>query len=133
MTKVFSVGTRTRLTAFHQMPVEGPEGVLHSHDYAVDVEVASSQLDASGMVVDLDVLREALATTTAALEGTNLEFILEPGEEAVTVETFAKWIHKALSERVPLRLGHLLSVRVWESETEFGGFSAAVGGEVAEP
>jgi 6-pyruvoyltetrahydropterin/6-carboxytetrahydropterin synthase len=123
MTEVFSVGTRAKVHSFHQMPVEGPEGELHSHDYAIEVVVESPQLDEAGMVVDLAVLGETLTKLLSPLEGQNLDSIRPPEAEAVTVEVFAKWIHTELRRLLPVTDSHGVSVRVWESDSEFGGFA----------
>ena len=123
MTERFTAGTNATVLAFHQMPVEGPEGELHSHDYRIEVVVESTRLDDAGMVVDLAVLGEELRKLLASIEGSDLESIRPPEAEAVTVEVFARWIHARLTERLPLTPAHGVSVRVWESDSEFGGFS----------
>lgn len=123
MTEAFSVGTRAKVHAFHQMPVEGPEGELHSHDYVIEVIVESPRLDEAGMVVDLAVLGETLTKLLSPLEGKNLDSIRPAKAEAVTVEVFAKWIHTELLDSLPISAGHGVSVRVWESDSEFGGFA----------
>jgi 6-pyruvoyltetrahydropterin/6-carboxytetrahydropterin synthase len=123
MSERFSAGTRETVRALHQMPIEGPEGELHSHDYQIEVVVESPELDESGMVVDLSVLGEALKKLLASLEGRDLEKIRPPDADAVTVEVFARWIHERLLEVLPLTPEHEVSVRVWESDSEFGGYS----------
>ena len=55
----YQVGSSVTVRALHQMPVEGPEGQLHAHDYRLDVVVGRQELDPHGMVCDLDVLRAA--------------------------------------------------------------------------
>lgn len=62
----FEVGSAVSLRAFHCMPVEGPEGELHSHDYRIKVVGSRRQLDARGMVCDLDVLNERCTTPPSA-------------------------------------------------------------------
>jgi 6-pyruvoyltetrahydropterin/6-carboxytetrahydropterin synthase len=123
MSERFSAGTNARVRALHQMPVEGPEGQLHSHDYRIEVVVESPRLDDSGMVVDLAVLGEEVRKLLASIEGSDLESIRPPEAEAVTVEVFARWIHARLSEKLSLTSQHGVSVRVWESDSEFGGYS----------
>ena len=56
----YEVGSSVTVRALHQMPVEGPEGELHAHDYRIDVVVGRGDLDERGMVCDLDALRAAL-------------------------------------------------------------------------
>ena len=122
------VGTIRPVRAFHIMPgASGPEGELHSHDYRVEVVVERAELDNRAMVCDLDVLNAALTETIAQIDGQDLEQIRPPSAEAVTVEVFARWAHETLSATVREEGASSLRVRVWESDTEFGGFGGPPG------
>jgi 6-pyruvoyltetrahydropterin/6-carboxytetrahydropterin synthase len=110
------------------MPVEGPEGQLHSHDYRIEVVVSREELDERGMVCDLDILNGTLKDTAERLEGKDLEMIRPDWAEAVTVEVFARWLHDTLTQAIQDSGADFLSVRVWESGSEFGGFRAALPG-----
>lgn len=122
---MFETGASVTLRASHVMPgVEGPEGVPHEHDYRVDVVVAREALDGQGMVIDLDVLRAALARVAGQVDGADLERIRPPDAEAVTVEIFARWAHDQLATTALAAGVDELAVRVWESDTEFGGYRA---------
>jgi 6-pyruvoyltetrahydropterin/6-carboxytetrahydropterin synthase len=118
----FEVGTAVSVRSLHRMPVEGPEGELHPHDYRIEVVVTRPELDQHGMVVDLDALHHALQQIVGSLAGRNLEAIRPPGAEAVTVEVFAQWVHGQLTRSLIADAGGDLTVRVWESDTAFGGF-----------
>ena len=122
----YEVGTSVNLRAMHRMPVEGPEGELHAHDYRIDVSVSRDDLDAGGMVVDLDALDLELARVHDELEGTDLEGIRPPDAQAVTVEVFARWAHERLAPVVRHSGGGELSVRVYESPVAFGGYRSTV-------
>ena len=123
----FEVGTARSVRARHVMPgMAGPEGELHAHDYRIEIVVERPELDARGMVCDLDVLDAALEETTARLDGQDLELIRPADAEAVTVELFARWLHQTLSGPVQRAGGAVLSVRVWESPVAFGGYRAPV-------
>ena len=128
MNAEFEVGAAVSLRALHCMPVEGPEGVLHSHDYRIDVVVARNELDDRGMVCDLDVLHAALRDIHERLEGKDLEIIRPDSAEAVTVEDFARWLHETVGEAISASGSDFLSVRVWESESEFGGYRGPLRG-----
>lgn len=128
MTGGFEVGTAIELRALHRMPVTGPEGELHAHDYRVEVIVRRRSLDDRGMVCDLDVLNPALASVVGEIEGRDLEAIRPADVEAVTVEVLARWVHGRMAEAVGQAGGEALAVRVWESPTEFGGYHGRVGG-----
>ena len=123
----FQVGTSRNVRALHVMPgMEGPEGDLHPHDYRLDIVVEREALDERGMVCDLEVLDAALQEAAGRVEGQNLEAIRPEDAEAVTVEVFARWLHGELAEPVRLAGGEGLIVRVFESDSAFGGYSASV-------
>jgi 6-pyruvoyltetrahydropterin/6-carboxytetrahydropterin synthase len=101
----------------------GPEGTLHAHDYRLDVVVRRDNLDDRGMVVDLDVLKDALERTVAQIEDRDLEGIRPPDAYAVTVEVLARWAHAEVVPALGSDPTLELSVRAWETEDAFGGYS----------
>jgi 6-pyruvoyltetrahydropterin/6-carboxytetrahydropterin synthase len=126
MTVGYEVGSSVTVRALHQMPVEGPEGELHPHDYRIDVVVGRAELDERGMVCDLDALRAALQEVAATIDGRDLEEIRPPEAEAVTVEVLARWAHRTLVPALRRAGGDTLAVRVWESPEDFGGYAGPV-------
>lgn len=124
----YEVGAATSLRAMHAMPLEGPEGELHAHDYRVEVVATRSELDARGMVVDLDILRAAMGAVLEPLRDTDLGSIAPAGAEGVTVEVFARWVHDALADTLAAEGARTLRTRVWESGTEFAGYAADLPG-----
>jgi 6-pyruvoyltetrahydropterin/6-carboxytetrahydropterin synthase len=123
----FEVGTSAPLRALHRIPwLPPPEGELHAHDYRVEVVVERPVLDERGMVCDLDVVEAALADAVGQLEGKDLDAIRPPDAEAVTVEILARWFHGRLGDAIRTAGGEALAVRVWESDTAFGGYRAPV-------
>jgi 6-pyruvoyltetrahydropterin/6-carboxytetrahydropterin synthase len=122
----YEVGSGITVRALHQQPVEGPEGELHAHDYRIDVVVGRRDLDEHGMVCDLDVLRSALQAIATRIDGKDLEEIRPPAAEAVTVEVLAWWTHQRLVPALQQAGGDTLAVRVWETESDFGGYAGPV-------
>jgi len=121
---MYQVGTAIEFDAQHIMPgVEGPEGVLHSHDYRLEVVVEREKLDDRGMVCDLDVLEAVLQEVDGIVRGQNLEVIRPVDADAVTVEVFARWAHDFLAESIRDSGAQTLAVRVWENSMSFGGYS----------
>ncbi len=121
---MYQVGTAIEFNAQHIMPgVEGPEGVLHSHDYRLEVVIEREKLDDRGMVCDLDVLEAVLQKIDGIVRGQNLEVIRPVDAEAVTVEVFARWAHDFLAEEIRGSGADNLAVRVWENTLSFGGYS----------
>ena len=124
---MYEAGVVARFDAQHVMHgMEGPEGVLHSHDYRIDVTATRESLDELGMVVDLDVLQAAVDDVVARVKGNNLDDIVTPREsESVTVEAFAFWIHSEVARAISGSGVENLHVRAWETEDAFGGYAAA--------
>jgi 6-pyruvoyltetrahydropterin/6-carboxytetrahydropterin synthase len=120
---VYETGTALQVRAFHVMPgMPPPEGERHSHDYRFDVVVRREDLDERGMVVDLDLLDQALRDAAARVDGADLEKVVDA--EAVTVEVFARWLHDHLAAALGRLPGAALAVRIWESPEAFGGYTA---------
>ena len=67
------------------------------------------------MVLDLDLLDQALRGAAGQVDGVDLETIQPADAEAVTVEVFARWLHDQLSGALGKPPGVTLAVRVWES------------------
>ena len=121
---VYETGTAATVQAFHVMPgLPPPEGRRHCHDYRIEVVATRDQLDDRGMVVDLDVLTAAVDDVVARIDGADLDAIVPVGAGGgVTVEVFARWVHRELARTVATDGRLALAVRVWESATAFGGY-----------
>ena len=120
---MYETGTAVEVRAFHVMPgLPPPEGERHAHDYKLEVVVRRDELDERGMFVDLDVLATALQDTAARLDGGDLDQLVD--DAAVTVEVFARWVHRQLAPALGRSPGTTLAVRVWEDPVAFGGYTA---------
>jgi 6-pyruvoyltetrahydropterin/6-carboxytetrahydropterin synthase len=119
----YEVGSGITVRALHRMPVEGPEGELHAHDYRIEAVAGRRELDEHGMVCDLDLLRAALRDAAAQIQDEDLERIRPPEAEAVTVEVLARWAHGRLSAGVRDSGAETLTVRVWETPVDFAGYT----------
>ena len=124
---MFEAGIVARFDAQHVMHgMEGPEGVLHSHDYRLDITASRERLDDLGMVVDLDLLQAAVDDVISRIKGTNLDDVVAPREsESVTVEALALWVHTEIARAIAGTGVEQLSVRAWETDDAFGGYAAA--------
>ena len=122
---MYHVGTAVEFVALHVMPgMEGPEGTLHSHDYRLEVVLDREALDGHGMVCDLDILDEILASIATTLGGKNLEMIRPADTEAVTVEVLARWSHEQFATGLAKSGVDDIHVRVYENPIAFGGYSS---------
>lgn len=123
---MYETGTAVEVRALHCMPdLPLPEGELHSHDYRIEIVAQRDELDPQGMVVDLDLLNDALRQVADAVRDRSLDEVVDT--TPVTVEVFARWAHSELARR--LRQGGDLGirVRVFESPEQFGGYAGPVG------
>ena len=123
---MFEAGVVARFDAQHVMHgMEGPEGVLHSHDYRLEVIASREALDDAGMVVDLDVLQAAVDDVVRRAKGSHLDEVVAPRDsESVTVEALARWVHREVSHSIRGAGVERLHVRAWETEDAFGGYAA---------
>ncbi len=127
--RMYETGTAAEVRAFHVMPgMPPPEGERHAHTYRLDVVVSREHLDERGMVVDLDVLEQAMRRIADMVDGADLDDVVGPatGADAVTVEVFARWVHDRLAQALGHVGGATVAVRVWETPVAFGGYVAAL-------
>ena len=98
---------------------------MHAHDYRIEVVAHRHELDAQGMVVDLDLLNDALGQIADAVRDGNLDDVIGTGP--VTVEVFARWVHGEFARRLQQDGDLGLRVRVFESPEQFGGYAGSLG------
>jgi 6-pyruvoyltetrahydropterin/6-carboxytetrahydropterin synthase len=126
--RMYQVGTAIEFNAQHVMPgVDGPEGVLHSHDYRLEVVLERETLDDRGMVCDLDVLDAVLEAIDKSVRDRNLDEIRPADAEAMTVEVFARWAHDEIAAGLTGTGIDQIGVRIYENADAFGGYSARRG------
>jgi 6-pyruvoyltetrahydropterin/6-carboxytetrahydropterin synthase len=126
---MYEAGCAVEFRSYHVMPgLPPPEGERHSHDYRLQVVASREDLDERGMVIDLDVLNGGLRALAHRLDGADLDQVIAPdmATEAVTVEVFARWAHDRLAETLGSSGHTTLAVRLWESPTAFGGYTATL-------
>ena len=68
-----------------------------------------------------------VAEALGRLADRDIDAVVYPGEvEAVTVEVLSRWVHDALRAAIAGAGATGLAVRVWESDTAFGGYRGPV-------
>jgi 6-pyruvoyltetrahydropterin/6-carboxytetrahydropterin synthase len=99
---MFSVSVRDHVMIAHSLRGEvfGPAQRLHGATWVVDVELRRAELDADGIVADIDRATTLLAGVLAPLRHQNLD--AEPSLRGIntTTEVMARWIHQQLAERI---------------------------------
>jgi 6-pyruvoyltetrahydropterin/6-carboxytetrahydropterin synthase len=115
MTAFFTVSQSTYFDAAHtlrrELETEGSKRV-HGHTYRVEVSVRGSPNAATGMVIDLGVLRQRLALVREALDHHLLDEV--PGLGIPTLENIAAFISRAMGDLAsPKNSIEVFSVKVW--------------------
>ena len=126
MTDGYEVGSSVTVRALHQMPVEGPEGELHAHDYRFDVVVGRRAWTSEGWSVTWTPSGPPCRGSRTGSTGGTWREIRPPEAEAVTVEVLARWAHQELVPALRQAGGDTLAVRVWETDADFGGYAGPV-------
>ena len=99
---MFSVSVRDHVMIAHSFQGEifGPAQRLHGATWLVEIELRRPELDANGIVADIDRLTKLLGGVLDALRYRNLDD--EPSLRGLntTTEVMARWIHQRLAERI---------------------------------
>lgn len=126
---MYEVGAASTFHALHQLEAEGASAAHeHSHDYRVEVVVRGDRLAENGMLLDLDLLRGALAACLAELDAADLDGLPIFSGGSTTVEAVAEhvWTHVAglVTATVSLRA---LRVTVYEATDAWASVDRSLG------
>jgi 6-pyruvoyltetrahydropterin/6-carboxytetrahydropterin synthase len=114
---------------FLTVPDPGPEGEVHSHEFAVEVEFAAPELGEYGYVVDIDVVEATLDDLEDRYRDSLLNDLPEFGARNPSVERFAELfgdrLAAALEDPTPTRL----VVRMWEDDLAWASHERVLGEE----
>ena len=125
----YELTVKRDLIAQHYLtvPDPGPEGDLHSHDFAIEVRFRGPDLDELGYLVDIDAVNEVLDDIEARYRDAVLNDLPEFAGENPSVERFAQnvadRIDAALSDPNPTHL----AVRIWEDEEAWASHARPLG------
>jgi 6-pyruvoyltetrahydropterin/6-carboxytetrahydropterin synthase len=89
---MYTVTVEERFVAQHFLTVSdpGPEGDLHSHHYTAKVQLAGSQLNEWGYLMDIDALEERLDETVGRYRDATLNDLPEFEDVNPSLEQFAR-------------------------------------------
>ncbi|MDI6703263.1 MAG: 6-carboxytetrahydropterin synthase QueD [bacterium] len=101
---------------------------LHGHNFRVQAEVKSRELNELGMVMDFKDLKEVLNEVIKRIDHKNLNELEVFRDENPTSENIAKYIYnqirKSMSSNFPLFT--ISKVRVWETDNSCASFGEVV-------
>ncbi len=89
---------------------------MHGHNWKVEVEVSSRELDDTGMVVDFKVIKRATNEVADQLDHQYLNDIPPFDVINPTAENIAAHFYSSLSERLNTATLKISAVTLWETE-----------------
>lgn len=121
---MYSLRLKKSFVAQHYLTVPdcGPENVLHSHVYALELEIRGRTLDEHGYLVDIDRVK---AEMDAILERFRDRPLNEDPAFAglnPSVEHFARIVCQILAPALDREHIEHLSVRIWEDDEAWAGY-----------
>lgn len=89
---------------------------LHGHNWKVEVEVTTTQLDSVGMGVDFKVLKEATKAELALLDHRHLNELKPFDTINPTAENIAAYLYQRIGKRLNVDAARVTTVTLWETE-----------------
>lgn len=89
---------------------------LHGHNWKVEVEVTTTQLDSVGMGVDFKVLKEATKAELALLDHRHLNELKPFDTINPTAENIAAYLYQRIGKRLNVDAARVTAVTLWETE-----------------
>ena len=100
----------------------GAENQLHSHHYAVELQLEGATLDRHGYLVDIVEIEAALEALVAAYRDHTLNDLPEFKSLNPSIEHFARIVAQRLSTQISASNVGALTVKLWENEIAWTSF-----------
>ena len=94
----------------------GAENQLHSHHYAVELQLEGATLDQHGYLVDIVEIEATLEALVAAYRDHTLNDLPEFENLNPSIEHFARIIAQRLSAQISASNVSALTLKLWENE-----------------
>jgi 6-pyruvoyltetrahydropterin/6-carboxytetrahydropterin synthase len=94
----------------------GAENQLHSHHYAVELQLEGARLDRHGYLVDIVEIESTLEALVAAYRDHTLNDLPEFKDLNPSIEHFARIIAQRISAQLSASNVSALIVKLWENE-----------------
>lgn len=100
----------------------GPENQIHSHHYAVELQLHGDSLDQHGYLVDIVEIDASLDATAAQYRDQCLNDLVEFSGLNPSIEHFARLLAESLSKKIQAENIHTLTVQVWENQIAWASY-----------
>lgn len=101
----------------------GAENFVHSHHYVLELELAGQTLDQHNYLVDIVDIENNLNAAVLYYRDRTLNELPEFAETNPSLERFARLLCESLSSKIQAANIHLVTVRLWENELAWAGYS----------
>ena len=121
---MFEITVKKRFTASHSIKFPNGEWEkTHSHNWLVEVNLASDSLDSAGCVVDFYVVEGVLDKIIAEIENKNLNDTKAFEGKKTSAEVIAQFFFEKLTAQLENTTARMLSkVTIWEDEFHGASF-----------
>lgn len=115
---MYNLSIKEEFVAQHFLTVPdcGPENILHSHVYALEVLLQGATLDEHGYLVDIDLVKSAMGAMLNRFRDHTLND--DPAFEGLnpSIEHFSRIVCQGLQQALKkTNLSHL-TVKIWEDQ-----------------
>jgi len=94
----------------------GAENELHSHQYALELQLAGPDLDQHGYLVDIVEIEAQLEAQVARYQDCTLNELPEFAGLNPSIENFSRILCQALTEKIQATNIKALTVKLWEND-----------------
>ncbi|MFD1600130.1 6-pyruvoyl trahydropterin synthase family protein [Halobellus rarus] len=109
------------------VPDPGPEGVVHSHQFTVELRFSGSTLGEYGYLVDIDAVDALLDDLEARYRDALLNDLPEFEGLNPSIEHFARLFGDRVAEALADPTPTGLTVRIWEDDVSWASHSRQLG------
>jgi 6-pyruvoyltetrahydropterin/6-carboxytetrahydropterin synthase len=101
----------------------GAENLPHSHHYVLELELAGESLDQHNYLVDIVEIETLMNAQVGYYRDRLLNDLPEFANTNPSLELFASILCQTLAGQMRAANIHTVTVRLWENETAWAGFS----------
>ncbi len=125
---MYNLSIKEEFVAQHFLTVPncGPENVLHSHVYALEVLLEGKTLDEHGYLVDIDLVKEAMEAMLARFKDHTLND--DPAFAGLnpSIEHFSRIVCTELKQALTKTNLSYLTVKIWEDRHCWASYASAL-------
>jgi 6-pyruvoyltetrahydropterin/6-carboxytetrahydropterin synthase len=121
---MYTIKVQSHFSAAHNLRgYQGRCEKVHGHNWKVEAEIVSEELNNISMVYDFKKMKQKLEKVLLALDHTHLNTLTYFKKNNPTSEKIAEFIYYDLKKTIKTRNLVLKSIAVWETETSCAIFS----------